>query len=287
MSGLTLSALLAQTRKRFLDAGLTDPSTDARLLIGGLLDIAPTALVTDPSRPISEDEARRVDQAVRRRLMREPVHRILGRREFFGLELLLSSETLEPRPDTEILVDHVLPHLERIAALGNRPRFIDFGTGTGAIALALLSQCPDAEAVAVDISEDALKTAERNARQLGLGDRFQPLLSDWAEKVEGTFDAIVSNPPYIPSRVIEDLDPEVRLHDPTRALDGGEDGLDAYRILARQTGPLLRPNGIVALEIGYDQKIPVTALFEQAGFQLEAAARDYGGNDRVLVFSMP
>lgn len=162
---------------------------------------------------------------------------------------------------------------------------IDFGTGTGAIALALLSECPEAEAVGVDISADALETAARNAETLGLGSRFRTLKSHWAEAVSGRFDIVVSNPPYIVHSVMNELAPEVRLYDPADALDGGADGLDAYRALAAAIPGCLAENGVVGLEIGYDQRDSVSALFDEAGFLLLEAAKDYGGNDRVLIFS--
>lgn len=280
MSGQTLASILKEVRRRFSEAELPDAATDARVLLSGVLDISPTLFIADPARALTADEADRIERAVERRLRREPVHRILGWREFFGLELGLSEATLEPRPDTEILVEKALYYLQRKA----KPRFVDFGTGTGAIALALLSACPDAQGVGVDLSEEALSTARANADRLGLGDRFSTVHSDWAEGVAGAFDLIVSNPPYIASAVVAGLSPEVRLYDPALALDGGTDGLDAYRALASQCGSLLAPHGIIALEIGYDQRASVTDIFEKQGFMLLEAARDLGNNDRVLVF---
>src|SRR5690606_12131695 len=152
-----------------------------------------------------------------RRAAGEPVHRILGFREFYGLKLFLSPATLEPRPDTETLVDAVLPFLRRMAAREGACRVLDLGTGTGALALALLAEVPQATAVGADISVDALATAERNALENGLSSRFQAIRSDWFEKISGTFHAIVANPPYIPSYELETLQSEVRDHDPAMA----------------------------------------------------------------------
>lgn len=285
MTGLTLDAAFKDLRSRFAAAGLSEPAADARVLIAGLLDLSPTAFLSTPERALTPDEAERIEVAARRRIAREPVHRILGFREFHGLPLLLSPGTLEPRPDTEILVETCLPHLHRIVALKGRAIIVDLGTGTGAIALALLAAVPEAEALAADISEDALATARKNAVNLHLDTRFQTVRSNWTDGITGLHDLVVSNPPYIASAVVAALEPEVRDHDPAAALDGGPDGLDAYRALARGVPAILAPDGLLALEIGYDQKESVSALFLEAGFRLEQAVRDYGGNDRVLTFS--
>ena len=214
----------------------------------------------------------------------EPVHRILGFREFYGLKLFLSPETLEPRPDTETLVDAVLPFLRQTAAREGACRVLDLGTGTGAIAMALLAEVPQATAVGVDISADALSTASRNARENGLSGRFQAVHSDWFEKISGTFHVIVANPPYISSEELETLQSEVRDYDPARALDGGADGLDAYRTIAAQAKSYLEAAGRLAVEIGHTQRRDVTRLFEASGFHLVEAKKDFGGRDRVLVF---
>lgn len=277
----TLAHLLAEARQRLAAGGIGEAAGDARHLVAGLLDLTPTDLITQSDRPVSPEEWAKVAEAVRRRLEREPVHRILGRRQFYGLDLSLSRETLEPRPDTEILVE------EAMSFLKNKPgaRFVDFGTGTGAISLALLSVCPGVTGVGVDLSDDALATALANAERLGLADRFTTIKSNWGAAVRDSFELVVSNPPYIASPVIDQLEPEVRGFDPLLALDGGLDGLDAYRVLASESVRLLKPEGIVALEIGHDQKESVTALFEQAGFTRIRAVKDLGGHDRVLVFT--
>ncbi|MGH6807215.1 MAG: N5-glutamine methyltransferase family protein, partial [Ensifer adhaerens] len=170
-----------------------------------------------------------------------------------------------------------------VAAKGSC-RLLDLGTGTGAICLALLSTVLEARGTATDISEDALATASANAELLGLSDRFEALRSNWFDEVEGRFDVIVSNPPYIRSSVVAELEPEVRLHDPAAALDGGDDGLDAYRAIALQAGHHLETNGVIGLEIGFDQKEAVAALFNAETFRLREEAKDLGGNDRVLIF---
>ncbi|WP_083223587.1 MULTISPECIES: peptide chain release factor N(5)-glutamine methyltransferase [unclassified Ensifer] len=280
----TLARLVAESRDRLTAAGIEHATLDARHLVSGLLGLSLTDVVTRGKDPVSEVDAVRVRAAVERRIAREPVYRILGEREFFGLPLKLSRETLEPRPDTETLVDRMIPHLRRTVTAKGSCRLLDLGTGTGAICLALLASVLEAHGTATDISEDALATASANAEALGLADRFEALRSNWFERVEGRFDVIVSNPPYIRSSVVAELEPEVRLHDPAAALDGGDDGLDAYRAIALQAGHHLETDGVIGLEIGFDQKEAVTALFNAENFRLREEAKDLGGNDRVLIF---
>lgn len=287
MSGVAPSAksLIADARRRFETAGLADPATDARVLVCGLLDLSPTVLLLDGEKPLSPDTVARVEAAIVRRLGREPVHRILGQRDFYGLDLALSAGTLEPRADTEILVDAILPHLQRMVAAVLKPEIADLGTGTGAIALALLHECSEAEAIGIDISEDALATAGLNAARNGLAERFRTRPGPWFDHTPEIFDIIVSNPPYIRSDVVTALEPEVVRFDPMAALDGGLDGLDAYRAIAASARSHLRDHGIIGLEIGFDQRVDVTQIFDVAGFSLLEERRDYGGNDRVLVFA--
>ncbi|WP_373413657.1 peptide chain release factor N(5)-glutamine methyltransferase [Ensifer aridi] len=280
----TLDSLLAESRDKLKAAGIEAAALDARHLVSGLLGLSRAALVTRGGEPVGEADAARIRAAIERRAAHEPVHRILGEREFFGLNLKLSKDTLEPRPDSETLVDCLIPHVRRIAARKGSCRIIDLGTGTGAICLALLNAVLDARGLGTDISDNALQTARENARRNGLAERFETLRSNWFEAVEGRFDVIVSNPPYIRSSVIAELDPEVKYHDPVAALDGGDEGLDAYRAIALHASRHLETDGLLGLEIGFDQKQAVTALFEAQGFRLLSGVKDLGGNDRVLVF---
>jgi release factor glutamine methyltransferase len=280
-----LSALHRLARKSLDEAGIADARLDARLLVEHFSGTNQADAIGRPEMLIGAEAVAAIRQALARRVAGEPVHRILGFREFYGLKLHLSPETLEPRPDTETLVDAMLPHLRQIAATAGTCRILDLGTGTGAIALALLAQVPHAKAVGADISTDALATASRNARENGLSDRFQAVLSDWFEKISGTFHVIVANPPYISSKELETLQGEVRNFDPARALDGGADGLDAYRTIAAQAKAFLEAAGRVAVEIGHTQRQDVTRLFEASDLHLIEARKDLGGRDRVLVFA--
>lgn len=280
----TLAGLLKYARQRMSQAGLDEGALEARLLVEHFTQTDRTVALAHPDRVISDREASALAAALDQRIAGVPVHRIIGQREFFGLTLRLSPETLDPRPDTEALVELVLPVLKGFAA-GGACRILDLGTGTGAIALALLQLLPTATALGTDIQPGALETAAANADLNGLGRRFDTKVSNWFAEIDGRFHAIVSNPPYIASKEIETLSRDVREYDPIQALDGGADGLDAYRIIADQAAAFLEPGGVVAVEIGYDQCDAVKALFEAQGFAVAGQSRDLGGHDRALMFS--
>ncbi|KQZ14639.1 protein-(glutamine-N5) methyltransferase, release factor-specific [Mesorhizobium sp. Root554] len=283
-AAFTLASLLQIARKQLDDAGMDSAALDARLIVEHFSRTSRTDAIVRPDLPIARDISAAVEAALDRRLAGEPVHRILGCREFYGLKLALSPDTLEPRPDTETLVDAVLPFARAVVSRQGSCRILDLGTGTGAIALALLAEVPEATANGTDISAAALATAKKNAVSLGLESRFSASESSWFAEISGRYDVIVSNPPYIPSRDIEFLQREVRDFDPRRALDGGEDGLDPYRIIADGADAFLNHGGIVAVEIGSTQNADVAQLFSKEGWQLSKAEKDLSGNDRVLVF---
>jgi release factor glutamine methyltransferase len=280
----TLGKLHAAARRTLEAAGITEAALDARVLVEAITGTTRTLAVIAPDRPVEAGQAVAVAQAVRRRLAGEPVHRIIGRREFHGIELALSPDTLEPRPDTEALVDLVLPHLRATVKRQGGARVLDLGTGTGAIALALLKEVPEATAVATDVAPGALETAAANAERLGLAERFAAVHSNWFADVEGRFDLIVSNPPYIETGEIAGLAPEVRLHDPQAALDGGTDGLDAYRAIAAGAAAHLAEEGSVGVEIGHLQRADTITIFTANGYAIHAEAKDLGGRDRALLF---
>ncbi|WP_192182532.1 peptide chain release factor N(5)-glutamine methyltransferase [Mesorhizobium amorphae] len=280
----TLGPLLRAARDRLAAAGVADPALDARLIVEHFSGTTRTQAIAEPQLVVEANAMAAIDTALNRRAAGEPVHRILGYREFYGLRFELSPDTLEPRPDTETLVEAVLPFVGATVVRQSECRILDLGTGTGAIALALLSAVPGAVATGVDLSEEALATARRNAQKLGFADRFETLQSDWFAKVSGRYHLIAANPPYIPSQDIGNLQDEVRDFDPHLALDGGADGLGPYRIIAAEAARFLEVQGRVAVEIGHTQRNEVTAMFVTAGYSLAGAFRDLGGNDRVLVF---
>ena len=215
---------------------------------------------------------------------REPLSRILGRREFWGLEFALSADTLDPRPETETVVEAVLRRvLNRNAPL----RFLDLGTGTGCILLALLSEFPAAIGFGVDIALGAVMTALGNAATLGLGERAHFLVGDWGTAISGRFDVIASNPPYIGGAALADLPPEVALYDPRLALDGGADGLGAYRSLVFDLLRLLRPGGVFACEVGSGQAPAVAAILRARGFEVDGCERDLAGIARCVMARAP
>lgn len=281
----TLGSLLRHVRKALEGAGKPDAALDARLIVEGATGASRSDLVTDPERPLAAGQAETALAMLARRLGGEPVHRILGRRAFHGLELALSSGTLEPRPDTEALVDLALPFARAAADRHGECRILDLGTGTGAVALALLKEEPRATALATDISRDALATAAANADMNGVAARFRALASDWFDAVVGRFHIIVSNPPYIASSEVASLSQEVRGHDPHPALDGGSDGLDAYRAIAAGAPAHLDADGLVAVEIGIGQEADVEAIFAAQDLRLVKGVRDLGGVLRALAFA--
>jgi len=281
----TVGAALATLRKAFRAAALGAPDLDARLLVGGVLGLDATGLLLTGTTPLSQSEARQIEAAMIARLSGRPVHRILGARDFYGLSLHLSPETLEPRPDTETLVDAALAHVEAVITAKGWCHIADLGVGTGAIGLALLSSCPKASCFGVDISAGAVAVALDNAHRLGLSDRYQAVIGDWFDGVDRVFDVIVSNPPYIRSGDLGSLSIEVRQHDPLAALDGGADGLDPYRVISRQAGHRLDADGVLLVEIGQGQGFDIRALFDQAGWRNLSIHSDLAGIDRVLVFA--
>jgi release factor glutamine methyltransferase len=254
-------ALTAQ----FKHAGVDSAELDARILIGFVLGLDLTGLIAAAARILTDDEAEHLEDFARRRIAGEPVARILGLKEFWGLPLRLSPATLVPRPDTETVVEAALEILRGESRGDSPPRIADLGTGSGAILLALLSELPDAFGVGTDISVAALRTARDNARQLGFAARAAFVACDYAAALSGPFDLIVSNPPYIRSAQIAALDAEVRDHDPHPALDGGFDGLDAYRLIAPQASRLLAPGGALVMEVGHGQSGDVQGLLTAAG----------------------
>jgi release factor glutamine methyltransferase len=283
LSGVTVDAARRALATAFKAHDIDNPELDARLLLGAALDLDLTGLITAASRALTAEPALRIDEWITRRVAGEPVARILGHKEFWSLSFELSPATLVPRPDTETAVQTALDILRDSGLSGEPIRIADIGTGTGAILLALLSELPKATGLGTDISREALETATRNAQRLGLADRAGFVESDYAAALTGPFDLMISNPPYIRSRDIEGLPLDVRAHDPHLALDGGDDGLEAYRVIAPQAAALLYPNAALVLEIGQGQTGDVAQILMSAGLTLHGPPRtDLGGIQRVI-----
>jgi release factor glutamine methyltransferase len=279
MSGLTLVAAWTRARRALEAAGIETPVLDARLLVERAAGVDRLALITDPHRPVGDEAEVVLDSLISRRVTaREPMAYILGKREFRGLMFETTPAVLIPRPDTETLVEVGLRLVENRAA----PRILDIGTGTGAVGLSLLQAKPFATAILTDISPDAVAVASRNADALSLSDRAQIAQGSWTAGAEGLFDLIVSNPPYVRTGDIAGLEADVRDHEPHLALDGGADGLDAYRAILIEAPALLAPGGGMAVEIGFDQAEEVAALFEAASFSEIAVTPDLEGRARVV-----
>lgn len=282
---VTASGITARIAAQLAAAGIEEAAGDARRLVCAALGLRPVDLIVDRELDISAAQQALLASFVHRRAAREPATRIIGRRGFWTFELPVRANVLDPRPDSEILVETALQRVgqRRFASL----RMLDLGTGSGAIAAALMLEMPNAQAVAVDVSSDACAAARETLAQLGLNQRATVLEHDWRDRpIPGAFDLIVSNPPYIPTRAIAALDPEVREHDPIIALDGGEDGLDAYRTICSLLPRLAAPAAVIALETGEDQGEAVRALLESAGGRSVAITRDYSGRARVVCGQM-
>jgi len=282
-AGQTIEAARRALAARLKSAAIESAELDARILTGHALGLDLTGLVSAAQRQLTPDESARLAQFACRRLAGEPVARILGEKEFWGLPLQLSSATLVPRPDTETVVELALELLRAGGALDRALRIADLGTGSGAILLALLSELPAAEGFGTDISQAALQTAGSNAARAGLSDRATFLACDYASGLTGPFDLIVSNPPYIRTADIDGLAAEVRDHDPPAALDGGADGLDAYRALIPQAVPLLAPDAVLVVEAGEGQSAQIQALMTAAGLMaVNAPKADLAGIPRAV-----
>ncbi len=275
----TLVQAWTTSRQRLQAAGVDSPAIDARLLVEAAADATRADLIGDPYRILTPEQAKLLDDHVGRRALREPISHILGRKGFWKIMLSVTSQVLTPRPETEVIVDHAL------RAFSERQAFtlLDLGVGSGAILLAILAERQSARGLGVDVSEDALAVARENTASLGLTGRVALLRSDWTTGLQDDgFDLVVSNPPYIPTHVIPTLDPEVRDHEPLKALDGGPDGLNAYRELAPQILRVLKPGGFFLVEIGHDQARSVKHLFQQAGAERISTLSDLTTRDRVV-----
>lgn len=275
----TLAAQLLAARKAFVAADIEPAGLDARLLLQAATGLTHEELVASPEAEMPPEQSKIFADFVARRLLEEPVSRILGTREFYGRNFEVTPAVLDPRADTEALIELVL---ELGTAL--QGRLLDIGTGSGAIAITLLCEIAGATGMAVDLSADALHVARKNALANGVSGRLTFHLGSWFAGLTEKFDLIVSNPPYIPHGEIAGLGDEVKNFDPHLALDGGADGLFAYRALAAGAAEHLNPEGSIVVEIGAGQEADVTAIFESHGFQSSGQRKDLGGYMRALAF---
>jgi len=281
-AGVSVDEAQRHLAKSFALAGIESGMTDARALIGAALRLSRAQLLAQSDRLLEPREIATIDALAARRMKREPVSRILGRKEFWSLTLDVTPDVLVPRPDTETLIEAALDYVVRGGLRLEPLRILDIGTGTGALMLALLQELPNARGVATDLSMSALHVARGNAERLRLASRCSFVACNLADGVQGRFDLIVSNPPYIARGAISSLDPEVRDYDPRLALDGGADGLDAYRAIAASVPPLLAQGGRLIVEVGAGQAPPVTSLLEAAKFTVLSVRNDLAGIPRAI-----
>lgn len=287
-SAVSRDQLFRRLRECFSDAGLETPDLDARLLVCHCGGFSFEDLVLNPGASVEPDALARVGAFAERRLAGEPISRIVGVRGFWQHDFSLNSDTLDPRADTETLVEAALLVLKQNMTESDRPVIVDAGTGSGCILVSLLAEFPKAFGIGVDISHQALQMARENADQAGVSSRASFVCGDWLNCLSGGVDLFVSNPPYIPSDDIAGLAPEVRLHDPLRALDGGESGLEAYRTIIPMAKSVVKPGGAVLFEVGAGQAGDVQSLLARSGFvgadqMCEGLpTKDLGGHVRVV-----
>jgi release factor glutamine methyltransferase len=261
-------------------SGVPESRREARLLVALAAGLDAATVLGYPERPLETAAAGRLQHMLGRRLAREPVSRVVGRREFWSLDFALTPATLDPRPDSETLVAAALERIpDRQAALS----VLDLGTGSGCLLLALLSELPRAAGLGLDLAPEAAAAAHRNAKAMSLDSRTFFVVSHWGAAIGGEFDAVLANPPYVPSRTIDGLAPEVALYEPLLALDGGPDGLHAYRELAPDLGRLLKPSGFAVVEVGDGQASLAAAIFQASGLDVPVRHRDLRDIERCLV----
>lgn len=276
----TIGAAIAAAAARLAASGIAEPRREARLILGLVLSVDPGELLAWPERALDGAAQAQFEALILRRAGREPFSRLKGSREFWSLDFALSAETLDPRPDSETLIEAAL---EGIADRGAPLRVLDLGTGTGCLLLALLSELPQATGIGIDRLPGAVAMARRNAARLGLDARAQFREGDWGREILGPVDVILANPPYIKSEDVPRLAPEVASFEPRLALDGGADGLGAYRVLAPAIARLLAPGGYACIEIGFGQGASVVALFFESGLKIRSLRPDLSGTPRCLV----
>lgn len=282
---MRLSDILADASFRLRSSGIQSNSLDARLLLSFVLGYSQEKLLANPDLLINKKRQDDFQKLVKRRAEREPISQLIGKREFFGQDFTVNSSVLDPRPDSEVLVESVL---EYFPDTRSNLKLLELGVGSGCLILSILGKFPNFSGVAVDIKQEALEVAKTNSKLLKLSERIKFIRSDWFAKLKKDivgFDLIISNPPYIPTAQISDLQPEIVKYEPRIALDGGLDGLECYRKISKEVSFFLKDSGYLFIEIGFNQEHSITKIFEfESGLKLISSKKDLSGITRCLIF---
>jgi release factor glutamine methyltransferase len=273
-----ISAALLRAFILLKAAGINSYKLDARILLQYSCNLTHEIIIAKANLLV---ETSIFDNMLKRRALREPISHILGVREFYGYNFKVTSDTLDPRPDSESLIDAAL---EYFSNKDQKIKILDLGTGTGCLLLTLLKLYDNASGIGIDISENALKIARENAKNLDVDQRVSFILSNWADKIDQQFDLIITNPPYIKDQDILELEDEVRIYEPNLALSGGEDGLDSYKLIAASIAGLLNKNAIIIVESGQDQENDIISIFKQYNLEKLSIKKDLTGINRVIIF---
>jgi len=277
---MNIQQTLLEAQDLLEQADIDSYKLDAELLLFHVLNIDKTEYFRNPERSLDNQEHSKFSEFIQQRITRKPVSKIIGLKEFYSLDFHTNNHTLDPRPDTELLIDTA----RKLLNINDKLSILELGTGTGCIIITLLKYFNVSRGTSVDISQEALNVAQENATLHNIENRLELQKGDMLKGLTNQYDLIISNPPYIEESEIGRLEPEVRTHDPMMALEGGGDGLDFYKIIANNARQHLTIKGIIILEIGYNQKQAVTSIFAEAGFKLRESLKDLGNNDRCLVF---
>jgi len=282
---MKISEILAQAKDQLEKSGVSNSKLDSLILLTHALLVSKEHVIFNPDLELSQDQKKSFLSLVERRSAREPIAHIIGKREFYGRDFFVTKDVLDPRPDSESLIELVL---KKFPKKNQKIRILEIGSGSGCLVITLLKELPIAQAIALDLSEKALKICKKNADFQEVQDRLQLIKSDVfsALKENEKFDLIISNPPYISSTEIEELHPEVKIYEPRMALDGGFDGLDFYRQIANQSQNFLAQNAKIILEIGFGQRADVEKIFNKENYFLEEVRQDLACVERALCFQM-
>lgn len=282
---MRLSDILADASFRLRSSGVQSNSLDARLLLSFVLGLSQEKLLANPDLIISQKKHNDFQRLIKRRIEREPISQLTGKREFYGQDFMVSSSVLDPRPDSEVLIESILEHYPNPES---NLKILELGVGSGCLILSILSKFSNSSGIAIDIKQEALEVAKTNSKSLRLSDRIKFIRSDWFAKLNKSvdgFDLIISNPPYIPTDQIPHLQPEIFKYEPKVALDGGFDGLECYRKISKEVSSFLKDGGYLFIEIGFNQDQPIIKIFEQeSGLKLTGSKKDLSGITRCLIF---